>query len=106
MIITMLLAVISQIFSFTGTFFLKKGVKQSWINKTVISGYLLYGLSTIFFLAALRLGKLSMVYPFVSLSYVGTTVLAVKYLNEKISIVQIIGLALIIVGVTFIGLSK
>lgn len=105
-LMVVIFAVLSQIFSFIGTFLLKKGVKNSWINKTVLGGYLLYGLSTLFFLAALRSGKLSVVYPFMSLSYVGTTVLAVRYLKEKLNTIQIIGLGVIVIGVVLIGLSK
>lgn len=81
------------------------GIK-SYINWKFIAGVILYGLGTVAFIPALKGGELSVLYPFVALSYVWVCLLSTKFLNEKMSLLKWIGIVLIILGVSFIGIGS
>ena len=66
----------------------------------------MYGISTILFIPALKGGELSVLYPFVALAYIWVSLLSVKFLGEKMNKVKWLGIALIILGVSFIGLGS
>ena len=78
-------------------------IKSLLTNYNLFIGILLYGLSTILFIPALKGGDLSVLYPFVALVYIWVSLLSVKFLGEKMNKYKWIGIALIIVGVSFIG---
>ena len=75
-------------------------------NYHLSTGIILYGLGTILFIPALKGGDLSVLYPFVSLIYIWVSLLSVKFLNEKMNKFKWIGIALIIIGVSFIGFGS
>ncbi|MBL7054387.1 EamA family transporter [Candidatus Woesearchaeota archaeon] len=75
-------------------------------NHYLFFGVLLYGLGTLLFIPALKGGDLSILYPFVSLSYVWVSLLSVKFLGEKMNKYKWLGVLLIIVGVSFIGMGS
>ena len=74
-------------------------------NKFLIFGILAYAAGTILFIPALKGGELSVLYPIISLSYVWVSLLSVKLLKEKMSSLKWIGVGLIILGVSLIGLG-
>ena len=84
---------------------LKLNIKSIITNKYLIGGFTLYGIATIVFIPALKGGELSVLYPFVALVYIWVSLLSVKFLGEKMNILKWIGISLIIIGVTFIGLG-
>ncbi len=71
-------------------------------NRYLFIGIILYGISTIMFITALKGGELSVLYPIVATSYIWATLLAKKVLNEKINVYKWAGVAMIILGVSFI----
>ena len=75
-------------------------------NYHLFGGVALYAVGTLLFIPALKGGELSVLYPFVSLGYIWVSLLSVKYLKEKMNRFKWLGIALIIVGVTFIGLGS
>ena len=75
-------------------------------NYHLFGGVILYALGTIFFIPALKGGDLSVLYPFVALGYIWVSLLSVKFLGEKMNKFKWIGISLIIIGVTFIGLGS
>ena len=75
-------------------------------NYYLFGGVALYALGTLLFIPALKGGDLSVLYPFVSLSYIWVSILSVKFLGEKINKLKWLGVSLIIVGVSFIGLGN
>ena len=81
------------------------GIKV-YINWKFIAGVILYGLGTVAFIPALKGGELSVLYPFVSLSYVWVSLLSIKFLKEKMTLLRWIGIGLIILGVSFIGIGS
>ncbi len=107
------LVLIACVIGAFGAIFLKKAsdkisfnLKSIIYNKYLISGVSFYGLSTIFFIPALKGGELSVLYPFVAIVYIWVSLLSVKMLNEKMNKFKWIGILLIIIGVTFIGLGS
>ena len=71
-------------------------------NRYLFIGVILYGISTVMFIVSLKGGELSVLYPLVATSYIWTTLLAKKVLNEKINVYKWAGVAMIILGVVFI----
>ena len=75
-------------------------------NYSLFGGVALYALGTLLFIPALKGGDLSVLYPFVALSYVWVSLLSVKFLGEKMNKFKWAGIALIILGVSLIGFGS
>jgi uncharacterized membrane protein len=76
---------------------------SSWVtNFKVITGMMLYGLSAILFIFALKYGNLSVLYPVIATSYVWVALISNKMLGEPMSLPQWGGIALILLGITII----
>ena len=112
-LISVLLAVIAQL-SF------KKGVQHSRITESqkhffsmmqlvfgryVFFGFLMYGISTIFWLIALSKLELSYAFPFISLALVLTSIFGVLVFKEKLSFYRKLGIGIICVGILLIAQS-
>ena len=96
-----------------GPIFLKKAssgklseFKELLKNYNLFAGVFLYAAGTVLFILALRGGELSVLYPFVSLNYVWVSLLSMKYLDEKMNWQKWMGISLIILGVSFIGIGS
>jgi multidrug transporter EmrE-like cation transporter len=72
-------------------------------NVPLMTGYSLYGLSTILLVLALRDGELSILYPVISLTYVWVTVLSMMLFKEIVNFWKLSGLAIVVLGVALIG---
>ncbi len=75
------------------------------LNPYVLLGFMMYGLSTVFWLIALSKKDLSFVYPFISLTYILVLALSSIVLKESIGINKIAGTLAIIVGLIIISRS-
>jgi len=75
-------------------------------NYELLGGIALYAAGTLLFIPALKGGDLSVLYPFVALTYVWVSLLSVKFLGEKMNKFKWAGIALIIIGVSFIGFGS
>ena len=75
-------------------------------NYNLFGGVALYAIGTILFIPALKGGDLSVLYPFVALSYIWVSLLSIKFLGERMNKFKWLGVALIIAGVTFIGIGS
>ena len=75
-------------------------------NYYLFGGVALYAIGTLLFIPALRGGDLSVLYPFVSLSYIWVSILSMKFLGEKMNRLKWLGIFFIIIGVSFIGLGS
>ena len=109
----MALVGLASIIGAGGAVFLKKGshhvsrrVLEVFKNRELIAGIALYGISTIIFLMGLKGGELSVLYPIVSLGYVWTCVLSIKFLGEHMNTTKWIGVGAILVGVALIGIGS
>jgi len=105
-----LLAVLASGIGAFGAVLLKKGsgkfsskIREIVKNRSILAGVILYGISSIIFVYALKSGELSILYPVVSTTYIWTALLSSRFLSEKINRFKWIGIALIILGVCIIG---
>lgn len=81
-------------------------LKSLSTNYHLFGGVALYAIGTLLFIPSLKGGDLSVLYPFVSLSYIWVSLLSVKFLDEKMNKLKWAGIALIIIGVSFIGIGS
>ncbi|HII72143.1 TPA: EamA family transporter [Candidatus Woesearchaeota archaeon] len=72
-------------------------------NWKLIVGLGLFCCSTILSLIAFKFGELSVLYPFLALQYIITSILSIKYLAEKMGWLKWAGIMLIVFGVGLIG---
>lgn len=106
---SIILTIIATLLGALGALFLKLGSGTAKLDFSLLKnfklmlGFFFYGISSIFFLIALRQEELSILYPFISLSYVWVSFLSIKYLGEKMNAWKWTGIALIILGVSLIG---
>lgn len=75
-------------------------------NYNLFGGVSLYAIGTLLFIPALKGGELSVLYPFVALTYIWVSLLSVKFLGEKMNKVKWLGITFIIIGVSFIGFGS
>jgi len=80
--------------------------KEMWKKSRFWLGLVLYGFSVIFYVAALRGERLSVIYPLVTSSYLWTTFFSVRYLREKMNRWKWLALVGIIVGVILVGIGS
>lgn len=90
----------------------KLGTKKLKFNLTIIKNYYilgglgLYGVSAVLFIAAIRHGQLSVLYPIMATSYIWVSLFAAKYLKERMNMHKWLGIALILVGVLVINFGQ
>lgn len=94
-----------------GNLMIKKAVDGAEFRKLLLSsklwvGMILYAISVFGYLLALSREELSVVYPLVSLTYVWTIILSVKYLGEKMNGWKYFSLMGIILGIVLIGMGS
>jgi uncharacterized membrane protein len=109
--LALLFLIVGTFLAAWGALYFKKGSTDNTTGRmfsylTLLKGLSLYGLSGIFYLSALHMEELSVVYPFVSLTYVWAVVFSRAYLNERINRYKILGLTLIIIGIVCIGVAS
>lgn len=74
-------------------------------NIPILSGFLLYALSAVVWIFALSRVPLSIAYPMVASSYVLVVFLSWLIFHEPVSVMRILGLAIIVAGVIIIANS-
>ena len=80
-------------------------IKNIITNYYLIFGFIFYGIGTVLFIPALKGGELSVLYPLVATTYVWVSIWSIKILKEKMNAYKWLGIAIIIIGVIFIGLG-
>ena len=81
-------------------------LKKLLTNYYLYFGIFFYAVGTVLFIAALRKGELSVLYPLVATSYIWVSFLSIKFLGEKMNIHKWLGIIFIITGALFIGLGS
>jgi multidrug transporter EmrE-like cation transporter len=80
------------------------GLLQMVRQPALVGGLLLTGVAGVLWLRILATQKLSTCYPlFVSLTYMLITIGSFYFLNEKISLQKLVGLVVIVIGITTIA---
>lgn len=80
-------------------------IKELLRNKYLWYSMPLFAVSALSAVIGYSGGELSILYPFVSLQYVWSSLLAIKYLDEKMTWIKWTGVFLILIGVSLIGLG-
>ncbi|MFC1648298.1 EamA/RhaT family transporter [Nanoarchaeota archaeon] len=68
-------------------------------------GFVFYGIGAAIMIIALSKGELSVLYPFIALSFIWVALLSSQLLNEAVNPVNWLGISSIILGVTMIGVG-
>ncbi|KKR66463.1 MAG: hypothetical protein UU05_C0001G0087 [Candidatus Curtissbacteria bacterium GW2011_GWA1_40_47] len=113
----------SVTFNVTANILLKKGVlsfgglsgnltklfieiSKAAANPFILIGLGLYGLSFLIWLRVLTFNDLSRAYPiFATIVFMFTTIGSIKFLNEDISILRIVGIAVMLLGIFIVARS-
>ncbi len=82
------------------------GIQEFIFNYAVMLGFVLYAVASLFYIYALKKGKVSTVFPMMSLSFAWATIIGVSYLGETIKAANYLGIGLIILGVALLGWSE
>ncbi len=103
---------LSTIFGITGQLLLKRGmgsigqsaagvamIKRIVLSPWVIGGLIVYAIGVLNWMLALSSFELSYVYPFASLSYIGIIIGSYFIFRERITVMRLLGIAVIISGV-------
>jgi len=103
------LVVLSTLFTSFGQILMKYGTKNMGsfneiiTNVPLISGFIIYGIAAVFLVMSLREGHLSVLYPFIALSFIWVTIASIVLFNDYVSILNWLGITSILVGVSLIG---
>jgi drug/metabolite transporter (DMT)-like permease len=76
---------------------------SSIFNLYLISGLVFYAIGAVLLIIALKYGDLSMIYPFIALSFIWVTILSTYIFNEHVSVINWLGIIAILLGVSLIG---
>jgi drug/metabolite transporter (DMT)-like permease len=75
-------------------------------NWALMAGYICLAANTALLVLALRHGELSVLYPIIALTYVWVTILSPMFFGDIVNAYKIVGVALIVLGVSFIGIGS
>lgn len=109
---SMLLVMAASVFGSFGAVFLKKGANRltgkltSFISVDLALGVALFLGSSVFYGLGIKGGDVSVLYPMVSLGYVWTLIWGKIFFGEQFTKTKIAGLALVLVGVCFVGMGS
>lgn len=103
MIQSIVLLAIYGICSAFGLLLIKKFTLTLKIDFLAISGFFLYGFGFLIWLYILKKMPLSSAFPIASgILIIGTSILGLLFLNEKISYLKIVGLLFIFIGICIV----
>jgi drug/metabolite transporter (DMT)-like permease len=108
----MLLVIFGSFIGSFGAVFLKLGSEKlrgglrQILNLQLAAGVALYLLSSAFFIVGIRKGELSVLYPLVSLGSIWTLAWSRIFFKEPLTRYKFVGLFLILMGVSFLGMGN
>ena len=109
---SILLGLLGSLIGSVGMVFLKKASKDLHkgflhiISVNAALGVALFMISSVFYLAGIRNGQISVLFPMVSLSYVWALFWARLVFKEPLTKQKFAGLGLVLIGVFFLGLGS
>jgi drug/metabolite transporter (DMT)-like permease len=108
----MLLVLTASFIGSFGAVFLKLGATRAHSIRTLIVnprlalGVALFLFGTVFYLAGIRRGELSVLYPMVSLGYIWTLFWSRLFFGEPLTRTKFVALGLVLLGIVFLGLGN
>jgi drug/metabolite transporter (DMT)-like permease len=109
---SVLLVFTASVIGSFGAVFLKMGATRldgsllGYLNRHLLLGVTLFLGSSVFYAFGIKGGQLSVLYPMVSLGYIWTLLWSKLFFNEPFTRNKFLGLALILIGVFFVGLGS
>lgn len=110
---SILLVVAASFIGSFGAVFLKAGsgklggsIVSLLSNWRLAAGIFAFLLSSVFFVKGLQHGELSVLYPICALSYVWTLIWSCLFFQEPLTRGKFLGLGLILLGLTFMGIGN
>lgn len=110
---SMVLVLVASFIGSFGAVFLKSGASRLKLNVVALLlnvrlqlGVALFLLSSYFFVLGVKHGELSVLYPLVALSYIWALLWSRIFFKEPFTRPKFYGLALILVGIAFIGIGN
>ena len=105
---SVILVISSTVLSSLGSFYMKVASKsmddiKTVINMPLIGALSLHTLSAVVGVIAYRGGELTVLVPLASLNYIWASLLAIKYLGEKMNTWKWIGVVSIMLGISIMG---
>lgn len=106
------LVLLCTLFTSAGQLFLKLGSKTASLNLGLLTNYYLivgialYLTSAVMLIIAFKGGELSVLYPFIATSFVWVSFLSVHFLGEAMNSWKWLGIVVIIIGVSFVGIGN
>lgn len=106
------LVLLCTLLTSAGQLFLKLGSKTVSLNFGLLTNYplmagiVLYLTSAVMLIIALKGGELSVLYPFIATSFVWVSLLSTRFLGEAMGSWKWLGIAVIIAGVSFVGIGS
>ena len=109
-ILAMTLVLIGTIVASFGSMYLKRGAKnfnfnilKQLKNKNLILGIVLFVVGALFYVYALSMERLSILYPTTSLTYIWVALISLKFLGEKMNKYKWLGILFVIIGIVMIS---
>ena len=90
----------------SGAQFLGRGLSGLLLNWRLALGIVTYLVSSVFFVKGISNGELSILFPMVSLSYIGAMIWSRLFFHEQLTKAKLAGVTLILIGIVFLGLSN
>lgn len=96
-----ILILLSSLCTSFGQLLWKIGIKSNLF--ILLIGFVLYGIGALSMIIALKFGELSILHPLMCTGYIFALINGYFFLKEKISLIQFLGVVIIIIGVIFIA---
>ena len=101
--IGIILIIITSILTSFGQIFWKLGQLNDKGLFYILLGFGFYGIGTVLMVLAFRYGSFSVLHPLLACGYIFGLIWAKLFLNENITVIQSIGIFLIMIAVVIIG---
>lgn len=108
-----IIVVITTIFTSVGQILLKMGVNDLNLeilalitNYPLILGFVSYLVGAVLLIYAMKYGELSVLYPFIALSFIWVGLMSVVILGEIMTVTKWIAIGLILAGVSTLGIGS
>jgi len=106
------LIIVCTLFTSIGQIFFKLGSETAFLDLSLLTNYnlmiglVLYASGAFLLIIALKGGELSVLYPVIATSYIWVSLIAKFYFNENLSLFNIIGVAFVMIGISFVGIGS
>ena len=106
--IAFFLIVFFTLFSTSGQYLYKLGAQQATLQNIfsfapIAAGLAFYFVAAVLMMLALKKAQLSVVYPFIAMSYIWVAILAAIFFNEAMKISGWLGIISVVAGVSLVG---